>query len=701
MALSTFGVKYRLDFSNSETLTKYRLDILKDGYASTVIDLTGTGNPVSIEWLRNDNIETPIMGSICNINLYEEDGQDLSEFNTSDEKEFLVYVYQYNGSSYDLFWKGWIIQQDFIEHVNTPPVSYNLKAADNVASLGREEIFSSVNLNSRVTPFDVIKEYIDESGLEFDFVDVTDFKREDVASYATSSVFLQFKFVANALLENRSNTGKFVSYRDAVESVFRSFNVRLCQANGKLYAFNTMSLAFPSTITPNKTHTYDYSSSTWSAGTLSRTSIDVPDDLLPIDQSLYIRHTNGFVKYQRSYKATPYNLLYNGGFELGNGSGWTTVGATFPTDNAKSGEYSILFSGVTNVSDGTFNGASTTDKNTTYRILEASTDPSGVASHDIKFYRPVSGVIDDGSRLDLIFEFSYYIDETDITSVYDIRYSIEKEDEGTYFDVGSVGDDGVAFPISGFQYKEIQQSQVKKWHTETVRLQIAIGSSVSTPTLQEAFTLRIHSTNGTNATTDIYFDDFKLIATPRLPNQLGTGYNKQTEFYNIESSASSNLGQIKRDSLLMGFTNTVTDVIVGAANDGLSGKILGAYMSASVSGNVDAKKVDYYPKELDPSYAERYLEDWCVDQLMTFYTGSNRRAQGTLSEINNVPTPIDVLNISFNTKSYGNFGFTYLKLNLKTNRFDFESLNLTQLPNASALTTTVTSDYSESEFDIS
>ena len=81
--LINYGVKYRLDFGTNHGVNrKWRLDILKDGYSSTVIDFVGQSNPVSITLDGGDAIETPILGSTCNLNLFQTSDYDISELYT-------------------------------------------------------------------------------------------------------------------------------------------------------------------------------------------------------------------------------------------------------------------------------------------------------------------------------------------------------------------------------------------------------------------------------------------------------------------------------------------------------------------------------------------------------------------------------------------------------------------------------------------
>ena len=65
-----YGVKFRLEFSD-DNLKGKKVEILKDGYTGSVLDLIGTDNPVEIDWEGDDDFYNPIIGSTCTINLYQ------------------------------------------------------------------------------------------------------------------------------------------------------------------------------------------------------------------------------------------------------------------------------------------------------------------------------------------------------------------------------------------------------------------------------------------------------------------------------------------------------------------------------------------------------------------------------------------------------------------------------------------------------
>ena len=80
-----YGVKFRLEFSD-DNLKGKKIEILKDGYSSTVYDLVGTQNPLQIVWEQDDDFYNPIIGSTCQINLFVTDDTNYDDFYTADER---------------------------------------------------------------------------------------------------------------------------------------------------------------------------------------------------------------------------------------------------------------------------------------------------------------------------------------------------------------------------------------------------------------------------------------------------------------------------------------------------------------------------------------------------------------------------------------------------------------------------------------
>lgn len=87
-----YGVKFRLDFEDHEGNGR-RLDILKDGYTGDILPLVGGEDPVKIKWDGDDDFYSPIIGSTCNISLYQTDDTNYDDFFNEPEREYKVEVY--------------------------------------------------------------------------------------------------------------------------------------------------------------------------------------------------------------------------------------------------------------------------------------------------------------------------------------------------------------------------------------------------------------------------------------------------------------------------------------------------------------------------------------------------------------------------------------------------------------------------------
>lgn len=87
-----YGVKFRLDFED-ELGNGKRLDILKDGYTGDILPLVGGAEPVKIKWDGDDDFYSPIIGSTCNINLYQTDDTNYDDFFNEPEREYKVEIF--------------------------------------------------------------------------------------------------------------------------------------------------------------------------------------------------------------------------------------------------------------------------------------------------------------------------------------------------------------------------------------------------------------------------------------------------------------------------------------------------------------------------------------------------------------------------------------------------------------------------------
>jgi len=208
-----YGVKFRLDFEDHEGNGR-RLDILKDGYTGDILPLVGGAEPVKIKWDGDDDFYSPIIGSTCNINLYQTDDTNYDDFFNQPEREYKVEVYvaqsfnddysnriqqdggiveaascvgseftsqktigdlftnrvrndggiveakqcidnelKENAYDYTLFWTGWLLSDQFKELMAPNPQAIQLTAIDGLGDLDNvfvDNTFYSINTGLQV-----------------------------------------------------------------------------------------------------------------------------------------------------------------------------------------------------------------------------------------------------------------------------------------------------------------------------------------------------------------------------------------------------------------------------------------------------------------------------------------------------------------------------------------------------------------------
>jgi hypothetical protein len=675
--LFAYEVKYRLDYSTVEG-RQWRLEILVENYSGDVIPLTSQGEPCEIVWDGGDEIETPIIGSVAYLNFWQQTGQDLSEFFTPSENEFFVKLSFYNGSSYETFWKGYIMQDEYTEQINTNPFSVNVKAFDKIALLTRP--FDYATTDATITPHDIIRECIRYTRLEFDYIDFTNMKTTSVANYATSSILVQHNLRSDSLI----NDTTFISYKDALESVCRSYNARLFQRNGKLYFVSLQAYNAVSNVI--KAHSYTYLDQAWTHSDITISNIlEIPTDINELGQNFTRTSTPAIKSYNRDYEVQPKNLIYNGYFAL-DATGWTTDGNTsIKTDNSQKGGKSI-FSLVANVSDGTFDGASEAVKNSTYRVFETSTLNTNALQtfiHNL-FEVDNTGASSEFVWLNGVFSFYYFIDEVEDGNTFDLRFSIERESSPNYYYNLDTGYLDTSVP---FLYKELNTTKTRVWtkYEATLRLQV--------PATGVPLTFRMYRTNGAGTNVNMYFDDFRFTLTPYKANDTDWSAERPKANYNV--SQDDNLNTLeKSDSCLFGVTSVevVEDALFSEYE--LGNKTLGQYFVLTNT----LEKVDLHSKTLDGSYAARELQDWCMYSLGAIYSAPTQRYEGTFSDrrtVTSIPLGLtDITSISYaGYESNAVMVLTRLSMKTKSNVNDCQWLTVSPIPNTSALDFTIETTY--------
>lgn len=149
-----FAVKYRCEFDTIKNRS-VKVEILEDGFASTVTDLTAIGqSPLVIQWANGefDKLtgirESRFELTVSSLNI------SASDFLTENDNQYKINVY-YNGT---LEWVGWLdndrLQQDFKDTIS----EIRLTGNDGLSLLKNIEL--SDNTNAQLWGLYRIKDYI-------------------------------------------------------------------------------------------------------------------------------------------------------------------------------------------------------------------------------------------------------------------------------------------------------------------------------------------------------------------------------------------------------------------------------------------------------------------------------------------------------------------------------------------------------------
>ena len=294
-----YGVKYRLDFEDHEGSGR-RLDILKNNYTGDILPLVGGAEPVKIKWDGDDDFYSPIIGSTCNINLYQTDETNYDDFFNEPEREYKVEVYVaqairdefknkvqldggiveaadcLNGSYYDtgtllqsrvindggimeavdcvsavltetqdnytLFWTGWLLSDQFKELVAPNPQAIQLTAIDGLGDLDNlfvDNTFYSINTGSQsiqASLASILCAAVNKTGLGLDVIINNELSVYDI--FGNRSEFLTYvnSFINESVF--LSDDYEFFNAKEFLENVLKSVNSRVFQANGKYVVVN-------------------------------------------------------------------------------------------------------------------------------------------------------------------------------------------------------------------------------------------------------------------------------------------------------------------------------------------------------------------------------------------------------------------------------------------------------------------------------
>lgn|GEM_PF-2468318 len=218
-----FNTKYRIN-STSNVFGGYQINIQKDGYAGSIIELDGVApNAATLQIGKaSNNIFEPVLPSEMEFVWYA-----MTDFQTLDlaneiDKTWLVLVTDPNGV---LIWKGWISPETYQEQYTNTPYSVSVKATDYLNELKAIDFPIEAGLDSL---WDFVLRALDETGLSLDFKESINIYDTLMNSTATDSPLLQ----ADAVNISFTAIATIPNCYQALEEILRSFGARIYQFGG-------------------------------------------------------------------------------------------------------------------------------------------------------------------------------------------------------------------------------------------------------------------------------------------------------------------------------------------------------------------------------------------------------------------------------------------------------------------------------------
>jgi hypothetical protein len=362
-----YGVKFKLEFSD-DNLKGKKIEILKDGYTGSILDLIGTSDPVQISWDQDDDFYNPIIGSTCQINLFVTDTTNYDDFYTADEREYKIKIsYKDSSNNYQTYWEGWLLVDQFSEAVTTTPFPITLRGYDGLGSLnGFTQPLTNSSGNEITGVFmEHLHEILENINLGFDIYVSNDIQKDGVSGY---NVYDQASCSASSFFSDGVDPK---NCKEVLEQILKFTNARIFQSYGRWYIINNSSYseqsvkdssattanggslptgiraAETSSLQANndediKYHIYNSAGVYQSTSTVNALYI-APTNLQPIGNNLTKEYLRPLKQYTQSVNMAGFfstNIISNSGFEFGT-SRWTLTNSSVDTTFSFQGDASL------------------------------------------------------------------------------------------------------------------------------------------------------------------------------------------------------------------------------------------------------------------------------------------------------------------------------------------------------------------------
>jgi len=136
------GLRLQSEF-HSSTNKLYKIEIYQEGYTAGITSFTVASDGFTLEYSgETDDIVSPIIGSRCTINAYNEVGafdSFINKLTNRQEHLFYVKISLYEGTRYNTFWTG-VVTQDLVSELDeSKPRIFQIVATDGIGLLANKE----------------------------------------------------------------------------------------------------------------------------------------------------------------------------------------------------------------------------------------------------------------------------------------------------------------------------------------------------------------------------------------------------------------------------------------------------------------------------------------------------------------------------------------------------------------------------------
>lgn len=237
------GLRLKSEF-HSSTGKLYKIEIHDEDFSSTVKTFTVAGDGFTLNYAgETDDIVSPIISSNCIINAYNENNAfDLfiTDLKLYQEGRFLVKILLHDGTNYNDFWNGVLMQDLVQEEDQSKPRIFQLTAVDGISRLSNIDYTETGN--TTIETF--IEEAVDGMGVDDLYTDTdilykTCFNLWDTnQTYSTSTDNLtQIRFNASVYApKNEEGVREYSKILDVLKELCIVFGARFYQQDG-VYIF--------------------------------------------------------------------------------------------------------------------------------------------------------------------------------------------------------------------------------------------------------------------------------------------------------------------------------------------------------------------------------------------------------------------------------------------------------------------------------